>query len=364
MNRRTFIQTVASAALTTPSLIAAASSSARPRIALGVDTYTLRDFRWNVFQQLDYAAQLKLDTIQATSANFESVEVAYLQKAKDHAARVGVGLEFGYGCVGPLSKRWNPKQGDPRTYLLEGLRVTRALGATVFKCYAGNAEDRRSSVPIPAQMEATIKALKTVRSELLDAGVKVALENHGDFLAREVKTIIEEAGKEFVGSNLDTGNPTMLGEDPLLALEVLGPYVISTHVRDSVVYEHERGAAVQWVALGDGTIDFRQFVARFAELCPKAPFHLEIITGGGPKVLPYFEADYWQAFPNLPAADFARFVKLAKAGHPFTGKMVMAASTPPAAADKAAFKEQQRVDFERSIEYCKKRLGLGVRWQA
>ena len=364
LNRRTFIQTVASAALATPSLLTAAQSPARPRIALGLDTYTLRDFRWNVFQLLDYAAQLKLDTIQATSANFESVDAAYLQKAKDHAARVGVGLEFGYGCVGPLSKRWNPKQGDPRTYLLEGLRVTRALGATLFKCYAGNAEDRRSAVPIPAQMEATIKALKTVRSELVDAGVKIALENHGDFLAREVRTIIEEAGKDFVGSNLDTGNPTMLGEDPLLALEVLAPYVISTHVRDSVVYEDARGAAVQWVALGDGSIDFHQFVPRFAELCPKAAFHPEIITGGAPKVLPYFEADYWQPFPNLPAADFARFVKLAKAGHPFTGKMVMPASTPPSAGDKAALKEQQRVDFERSIEYCKKTLGLGVCWQA
>ena len=111
-------------------MIAIAQQTRSPRIALGLDTYTLRDFRWNVFQLLDYAAQLKLDTIQATSANFESVDAAYLQKARDHAVRVGVGLEFGYGCVGPLSKRWNPKQGDPRTYLLEGLRVTRALGAT------------------------------------------------------------------------------------------------------------------------------------------------------------------------------------------------------------------------------------------
>ena len=364
MNRRTFIQTFTSAALAAPSLIAAAQKTASPKIALGLDTYTIRDFRWNVFQILACAAQLKLDSIQATSANFESVDAEYLKRVRDHAARVGVGLEFGYGCVGPLSKRWNPKQGDPRPYLLEGLRVTKALGATVMKCYAGNAEDRGSSVPIPAQMEAVIKGLKTVRSEMVDAGVKIALENHGDFLAREVRTIIEEAGKDFVGSNLDTGNPTMMGEDPLLALEVLGPYVISTHVRDSVVYEHLRGAAVQWVALGDGTIDFRQFVARFAELCPKAPFHPEIITGGAPKVLPYFEADYWRAFPNMPAADFARFVKLAKAGHPFTGKMVMAASTPPSVEDKAALKEQQRVDFERSIEYAKKTLGLGVRWQA
>jgi hypothetical protein len=35
---------------------------------------------------------------------------------------------------------------------------------------------------------------------------------------------------------------------------------------------------------------------------------------------------------------------------------------PPAIAE--ALKEQQKVDLERSLEYAKKKLGLGIRWQA
>jgi len=31
---------------------------------------------------------------------------------------------------------------------------------------------------------------------------------------------------------------------------------------------------------------------------------------------------------------------------------------------EAALKEQQRVDLERSLEYAKKKLGVGLRWRA
>ena len=85
-----------------------------------------------------------------------------------------------------------------------------------------------------------------MRSEALDLGVKIALENHsGDMQAREVKTIIEEAGKDYVASCLDTGNPIWCVEDPFVTLETLAPYVVTTHVRDSAVFEdaaRRRGA--------------------------------------------------------------------------------------------------------------------------
>ena len=206
-------------------------------------------------------------------------------------------------------------------------------------------------------------AFRSVRSQAMDLGVKVALENHaGDMQAREVRTIIEESGKDFVGSCLDTGNPMWVAEDPQVSLEVLGPYVVTTHVRDSVVYEHPRGAAAQWVALGDGTIDFAKFIARYRELCPKASMQLEVITGRPPRLVPYLEPGFWKAFPKANAAEFARFVALAKAGHPFTGYMVVedGAKTPPPEF-KAALQEQQRVDLERSLDYAKKSLGVGLR---
>jgi hypothetical protein len=195
--------------------------------------------------------------------------------------------------------------------------------------------------------------------------VKIALENHaGDMQAREVRTIIEEAGKDLVGSCLDTGNPMWVVEDPMVTLEVLAPYVVTSHVRDSVVYEHPRGAAAEWVALGDGIIDLKSFVARFHELCPHAAIQLEIITGRPPQVLPYLEIDFWKAFPKANAAEFARFVALARRGHPFSGFMVIEdGARQPAEEFKAALREQQRVDLERSFAYARKSLGIGMKWR-
>src|SRR3954454_15608618 len=108
--------------------------------------------------------------------------------------------------------------------------------------YVGSARAPRGKLAMRTHMESTIKVLRGVHSEGLDIGVKVAIENHnGDLTAREVKAIIEEAGKDFVGSNLDTGNPMWLLEDPLMSLEILAPYVVTTHIRDSALYEHPRG---------------------------------------------------------------------------------------------------------------------------
>jgi hypothetical protein len=243
--------------------------------------------------------------------------------------------------------------------------VAKTIGAAAMRCFMGNEKDRLTPGGIEPHMEKTIQVLRAARSRALDSGVKIALENHaGDMQAREVRTIIEDAGKDFVGACLDTGNPMWVVEDPMVTLEVLAPYVVTTHVRDSVVYEDPRGAAAQWVALGDGTIDFKVFVARYRELCPKASMQLEVITGRPARVLPYLEPDFWKAFPKASAAEFARFVALARRGHPFSGFMVIEDGVrQPPEEYRAALREQQRVDLERSLEYAKKVLGVGVRWR-
>jgi hypothetical protein len=80
--------------------------------------------------------------------------------------------------------------------------------------------------------------------------------------------------------------------------------------------------------------------------------------------MPYFEADFWKAFPKMPATEFARYVALAKSGHPFMGAMVIedVPGKRPAVMDEA-LKEQQRVDLERSFEYARKTLNVGVNWR-
>ena len=344
-----------------------AAAAGEVPVKLGFDTYSLRAFKWKGTQLLDFAAQQKLDTIQFSAlSDYGPLEPANLQKVKERAQQLGISIDSGMGCICETAKAYN-KNGPPaRQQMIDGLKVTKAVGSTSMRCYMGSSDDRLGPLPIEAHMETTIKLFRSLRAEAMDMGIKIALENHsGDMQAREVRTIIEESGKDFVAACLDTGNPIWCVEDPFVTLEILAPYVVTTHVRDSVVFEDSRGAAGQWVALGDGNVDLVRFVREFRKLCPQSSMQLEIITGRPPRPLPYLEADFWKAFPKMPAWEFARFVTLAKSGHPFMGAMVIE-DVPGKRAPvmDEALQEQQRIDLERSFEYARKKLNVGIAWRA
>ena len=130
MLRRTFLQTLP---------VAAAALSAAPvddvPIQLGFDTYSLRAFKWKGLQLLDYAASQKLDTIQYSSLDdYGGLDAANLQQVKDRAAKLGISLDSGMGCICETSKSWK-KGGQPaREQLLEGLKVANTVGARVMRC--------------------------------------------------------------------------------------------------------------------------------------------------------------------------------------------------------------------------------------
>ena len=207
---------------------------------------------------------------------------------------------------------------------MKGLRASRAVGAKAMRCFLGSMSERRGKLPLEAHIDATRKVFKAVRTQALDTGVKIALENHnGDLSAAEVRTLVEECGKDLLGVNLDTGNPMWLLEDPMQTLETLAPYVVTSHFRDSAIWENENGICFQWVALGDGNVNLAAVAARFHELCPQSPMQLEIITGRQPQFLPCYSggAEFWNAYPKVSGTQFARFSALAKRGRPFTGPM-------------------------------------------
>src|ERR1019366_8443262 len=157
-------------------------------IRLGFDSYSVRAFHWKSMQLIDYAARLKVDTIQISSVDdYESTEPAFLEKVKSYAAQRGVAIDAGTGCVCPTSSSFSPKGKDAVAYLVEGLRVAHAVGAPAMRCFLGSRPDRLGPQPIEAHMEATIKVFRAARQQALDLGVRIALENHnGDLEGREV----------------------------------------------------------------------------------------------------------------------------------------------------------------------------------
>ena len=193
-----------------------------------------------------------------------------------------------------------------------------------------------------------MKVCKALKSRAQDAGVKIAVENHaGDMQARELVQLIEAAGRDFVGANMDSGNAVWTLENPMSNLEILGPYALTTSLRDSAIWESPKGATVQWTAMGDGLVDWKAYFKRFAELCPNVPVHIETISGFNREFL-YLQEDFWSTFPKMRAADFTRFLALAKQGKPREPW-----KAPEGMPRNEAEQEYQKAEIEKSIRYCR-----------
>jgi sugar phosphate isomerase/epimerase len=331
---------------------------------MGLNTYCLRAMRWNDAQLIDYTAGLKLDAIfLQDSLDPEAMVPAHWAKVKDYAASKGLHLETGTGAVLPKSAA----EFDASVKnLTTGIERAKAMGSPIVRCLHAADRDHMPPGPVEQHMETMIKVLRAVRQRAMDAGVKIAIENHKDLLAWEMRQVIEGAGKEFVGSYLDTGNPMFVLEHPMTTLDVLGPLALTVHLRDSILYETKNGVAVQWVPLGEGIVDFKAFVARMRDVCPPVHVYIKPITGRPPQELRYLGTEYWERYPEAKAADLARFISLAKQGHPYEKPMVIedlpGRTAPPQFLPAIQF--QQRDHMERSVDYAKKTLDLGVRWRS
>lgn len=326
---------------------------------LGVDIFTLRyEQGWTPFDYLDYGKRIGLDLIHFSElAPFASLDEAHLQQVRDHADKLGMSIEMGMGSICPTSSRFSAADGTAVEQLSRLLTVAHTLGSPAVRCYLGSNADRHTG--LARHMAATAETCHAVREQALDLGIKIAIENHaGDMQGRELKQLIEMAGPEFVGACIDTGNPLWVGESPFVTLEHLAPYVVMAHIRDSLVWPHPQGAAVQWVAMGDGNVGIAAWAERFKTQCPHANFTLEIIASSPPAVLNYLEPGFWEIYPETPAAEFARFLT-----HVQPGAVTQPTVTIPWGTDapelRAAAARQERLALEKSVRFCRTVLGVG-----
>jgi sugar phosphate isomerase/epimerase len=352
--RREFLKVLGAATAST--MLQTNTRAATPKIKLGMDNFAVRAMAWKAPQLLDYAASLKLDSILISDLDaYESLDDAYLRDVKAKADALQVAIYAGSWSICPTSVRFKNTWGTADEHLATGIRVAKTLGSPVFRVILGAAEDRKTEGGIRARMADTVKVLKGGEKAAKDAGVKIAVENHaGDMHSWEVVDLIETAGKDFVGVNIDSGNAAWTLEDPMDVLERLGPYTICSSLRDDMIWESPDGATVAWTAAGEGLIDWKQYVSRWAALCPTVPIMIETISGFS-RSFPYKKDEFWQFYDKKPEA-LARFEALAKRGHAIPNF-----KAPEGADKKVADQEFQKAELERSIKYLREQIGLGVK---
>ena len=330
------------------------NSSAESPVRLGIDVYSLRSQPWNAFETLDYCRRLGAQVVHFSEPRFiGDLKQHHLLAVRAHAAKLGLEIEIGMLSICPTSNLFDSSRGPADAQLYEMIHAAEIIGSPIVRAVMGNVADRRGPVMLEEHMENTIRVLRTVRSRAINAGIKIAMENHsGDMQAWELKTLIEEAGSDFIGACLDSGNPLISLEDPHLTLETLAPYVLTSHIRDSRVWLTQDGVAAAWVHMGEGNVGISDFVRKYIQLCPQRTLSLELIVSLQPRLLPYRTPSFWDAYRKTPAWQFARFLALAENGTPPTFAPSVVTS------DLAA---HERADVEASLCYLQDICGLKTR---
>jgi len=327
-NRREFLKAAATATigLAASSAKVTGAGQSAPRIRMGVDAFSLGAQNWTPFQTLDWASKLQVNMVHFSEIRFlgspkwqEALTPDNLKRIRERAAELKIDVEIGMRSICPTAADFqNAQKNDPTLgtaddQIARMIVAAKTIESPIVRCVQGTQADRRTG--LDGHIAETVKVVKRNRSRLMDAGVKLAIENHaGDMQGRELKRLIEEAGPDCIGACVDTGNAVWTIEDPADTLDALAPYALTSHFRDSYVFNSPQGIASQWTRMGDGNVGIADIIKTYVAKCPGKAVSLEVIVQGNWRLFNYRDPAAWEIFQSVPAPAFARFLALAEKG--------------------------------------------------
>ena len=279
---------------------------------LGLDVFSLRSQGLSAIQILEFCAARGIGVVHFSEPRLlGAAGAAALRDVRICAQELGIALEVGLLSIASGATIFNAAAGSAEAQLSQTVDLATALGSPIVRCVVGTFRDRAQPGGrggIDARVAEALAAIGAVRPRALDAGVKIAVENHaGDLQSRELKALVEEGGTDLVGVCFDAGNAFWAMEDPIAALETVAPYVLTSHTRDTAVRATDSGAEVAWTRMGDGNIGIETYLDRFRALCPGKPVMLEVIVMPAPRLVPYRDPQFRAGYPRMTAEDVQRF---------------------------------------------------------
>jgi len=308
MDRRDFLQQTSKAAMTLP-FLRMPSFFKGMRMGIVVHSYA---HRWNskIASQKYPGFRDALDLIEhCHEIGAGGVQVMVRDWTKDFAKKIRDRREkldlFLEGSIGL------PKNAEDISRFESEIMASREAGATIVRtvCLSGRRYENFISLEaFQTFMKNSVESLQRAEPVVRKHRIKLAIENHKDWRAPELKGILKDLGSEWVGVNLDFGNNVALIEDPMEVVETLAPYTFTTHVKDMGVAEYQDGFLLSEVPLGEGFLDLKKMF----DICRKhfaaVNFNLEMITRD-PLKIPCLTDDFWSTFPSVSPKELARTLR-------------------------------------------------------
>jgi sugar phosphate isomerase/epimerase len=292
--------------------LAAAAAPSRAAIGIGMHSY---GFHWRAAKQnpvgarfhdaltfLQYAHQLGAAGVQVTIGDNDR---AYAQRIKAEAEKHGLYFE---------AQLQLPKDDTDVDRFERDVRLACDAGATVFRtaCLSGRRYELfKSAQEFRYFSSRSRNSLRLAEPLLKRARLRVAVENHKDWLIPELLEIVRRFSSEWIGICVDTGNSIALMEDAMKVIEAYAPFVFSVHLKDMAFGESPDGFLLSEVPLGRGYLPIAQIVQVLRKANPAVRFNLEMITRD-PLRIPCLSDAYWATMPNFPASQLAHALGTAK----------------------------------------------------
>jgi 3-oxoisoapionate decarboxylase len=110
--------------------------------------------------------------------------------------------------------------------------------------------------------------IKTLLPEFNSKNIKLAIENHDRFKARDFEKIISNVGSDLVGICLDSVNSMGAGEGFEEVAKILLPYTINFHVKDFTIrrVSHKMGIIIEGAPAGKGKLNIGEIAAQLEAL--------------------------------------------------------------------------------------------------
>jgi len=207
---------------------------------IGIDSYCYHRFFGEVYdgQQppakkmtmddfLNRAKSLGVDGVSLESCFFESLDEDYLNNLKKKLDECSLERVYAWGHPDGLERGQNKTAFKE---MCESIPRAKMIGADVMRVTGSSLMFRHE--PHGPQIEALTEWFKEAVKIAEKYDIKLADENHIDFTADEMLTLIQNVNSPNFGINFDTGNFLRLLDDPIAGMEKLAPYVFATHIKD------------------------------------------------------------------------------------------------------------------------------------
>lgn len=237
-----------------------------PAMRLGIDSFSfhLRFGRHGYPSPEPATAEWLLDTAAALGVDGVQLDPSHHAASEEQARQLGA-----YAAARGLFLEWGLGGFDPPR-VTQALHQARVAGARVLRTFI--AGERPDAARLREWSSLAVQWFGEVMPLAQDLGVSIALENHGDLLAHELREIIEGVGHPCFGACVDVGNNVALGEDALRCTSILAPFAKSVHLKDGRL----RNGTIEYTALGEGDLPLREICSVLERAAPDVALMVEV----------------------------------------------------------------------------------------